>query len=86
MEILGCVQDMILRSKICWVVRMMWTLKINDNDRLQMVTYIILQYLNSFKSSMAKEVKKDVRETGFLVMHATIRCRTFCPLACCQKM
>jgi hypothetical protein len=20
------------------------------------------------------------------VMHATIRCRTFCPLACCQKM
>jgi hypothetical protein len=26
------------------------------------------------------------RRDWLLVMHATIRCRTFCPHACCQKM
>jgi hypothetical protein len=30
--------------------------------------------------------RKKLRGKWILVMHATIRCRTFCPLACCQKM
>jgi hypothetical protein len=57
-----CVQDIILGIKIWRFVLTTWTMKNNvfrfDIDRLQLVTFDILQYLHSFKSSMAQGSKR----------------------------